>query len=409
MLDRLNHKKTKSVMFCTVWVFLCCYFMQLFNFPNVLTILLGGSICLVLLIKQKCFRLDVGTILLTLTIASYFIIMYGKRAFTMSLPYVGVLIYVLANYLTCEVKESTENHEKYYVLLLYAIVAGYSLHGIINSFLFLDGQLQEGNVRLWMDIWENWYLPGTWQVIFFLPALSFVFPALVYFKNHKSVNILIFAASALFVYIALASKTRTPILAFPIVFCAQIVLYALLEREKVFKIAKNKKVHITAVIVFVIAIVAIILLKDHPAMASFKEVMGRDGGILNNIRFKLHREGLRQLFIYPMGGYQMDFLGHAHAHNTWIDVADAAGVIPFFCFAAYTFVTIYELICWLLKKDITSERKLMVAGLYGIFFLYYTVERGLGGSMHYMTPWFFINAMVHAELSMMRKNKKSKI
>ena len=57
------------------------------------------------------------------------------------------------------------------------------------------------------------------------------------------------------------------------------------------------------------------------------------GGVLNNVRFKIHRAGLEQLFVYPMGGYQMDFLGHAHAHNTWIDVADAAGIIPFFSFA----------------------------------------------------------------------------
>jgi hypothetical protein len=25
-----------------------------------------------------------------------------------------------------------------------------------------------------------------------------------------------------------------------------------------------------------------------------------------------------------MGGYQMHFLGYPHAHNTWIDIADAA-------------------------------------------------------------------------------------
>ena len=41
----------------------------------------------------------------------------------------------------------------------------------------------------------------------------------------------------------------------------------------------------------------------------------------------------------------------------------------------------------------------MVAGVYGAFFLYYTVERGIDNSMHFMTPWFFINGMVHGELS----------
>ena len=102
----------------------------------------------------------------------------------------------------------------------------------------------------------------------------------------------------------------------------------------------------------------------------------------------------------------MNFLGYAHAHNTWIDIADAAGLIPFFSFAAYTFLTIYELIKWLLKEEISNLRKLIVFGIYGAFFLYYTVERGLGGSMHFMTPWFYLNGMVHGELSIMKKQKR---
>ena len=129
----------------------------------------------------------------------------------MSLPYAGIVIYVLGNYLGVEIYQN-KNSEKIYVLLLLVVVAGYSLHGILNAYLFMDGQLQDGNIRVWMDIWEQWYLPGTWQVIFFLPALSLVFPALVYFNKRKYVNVMILLTSILFVYIALASQTRTPIL-----------------------------------------------------------------------------------------------------------------------------------------------------------------------------------------------------
>lgn len=129
------------------------------------------------------------------------------------------------------------------------------------------------------------------------------------------------------------------------------------------------------------------------------EIMDRDGGILNNIRFKLQRMALEQLFVYPMGGDQMSFMGYPHAHNAWLDIANMAGVIPFFAFAAYTFLTVYELIRWLMRKDISTERKLMLTGIYGAFFLYYTVERAFESSMHFMTPWFFINGLVHGELT----------
>ena len=403
-----NRVKFGKITFALVFVFLSCYFMQLFNFPNVLTIFIGGSLCLVMMIEQRKIRLDVETVLLILSMATYFIIIHGARGITMSLPYAGIVIYVLAHYLTYEAMNNKVNSEKYLLFLVFAIVIGYSLHGIINSYLFLDGQLQEGDIRHWMDIWEKWYLPGTWQVIFFLPAFAFVFPAIIYFKRRKIMNVLIFLTSVLFIYIGLASQTRTPILAFPIVFVAQIVLYLILEREKVDTLAKNRKVQIAAGIIILALIAVVIALLNHPLVASFISIMGRDGGILNNIRFKIHREGLKQLFVYPMGGYQMDFLGRPHAHNTWIDIADAAGVIPFFLFVSYTFLTVYELIVWLTKKEISVERKLMVSGLYGIFFLYYTVERGLGGSMHYMTPWYFVNAMVHGELTMIKKQNNNK-
>lgn len=396
-----------NVLFNLVWVFLCCYFMQLFNFPNVLTIVIGSFFCLAMLVKQKRFRLDLGTVLLTLTMASYFLILYGNRAFTMALPYVGVLIYVLAHYLACEIEIDHVDKEKYYWKMLCALVIGYSIHGILNSFLFLKGEFQYADtVRIWKDIWEKWYMPGTWQVIFFLPVLACVFPAIIYIKKNKLINMIFLMTAMLFIYISLASESRTSILAFPIVFLVQVILYLLYEREKIKILFKKRNVQYLASVMIVALIIMVIILRKHPLISSFMSIMGRDGGILNNIRFKIHREGLRQLFVYPFGGYQMSFLGYAHAHNTWIDIADAAGIIPFFLFAAYTFLTLYELIRWLMKKEISAERKLMVAGLYGIFFLFYTVEVGLGGSMHYMTPWFFVNAMVHGELSMSKNINK---
>ena len=70
----LKERKTQIVINSLVWCFLCCYFMQLFNFPNVITIIIGGLLCLWMLIKQKRFRLDFETILLSLTMMFYFTI-----------------------------------------------------------------------------------------------------------------------------------------------------------------------------------------------------------------------------------------------------------------------------------------------------------------------------------------------
>lgn len=397
MREKLQQKNVQTIFWSAVMVFLCCYFMMLFDFPNRITILLGSLICLMLLIRQRAFRLDLNTVLLTVTIASYYIILYGTRAFTMSLPYVGILMYVLGNYLSAEV-EKRQDSEKFYRWFLMMLIAGHAIHGVLNSALFLDGQLFEDDIRVWKDIWMPLTIPGTQQIVYFLPVLAMVFPSITYFKKKKIVSSLMIVLAFFFIYISMASQTRTSVLILPLVFAAQMFLFMILEWEKVKKILIHRNTKIIGGILLIVLIGAVVVLKDHPLVSSFLGIMGRDGGIFNNIRFKLQRSALQQLFLYPMGGDQMDFMGYPYAHNAWLDMANMAGWIPFFAFTAYTFHVIWELICWLRKKEVSTERKLILAGIFGAFFLYYTVERAFDGSLHFMTPWFFINGMVHGEL-----------
>ena len=119
-----------------------------------------------------------------------------------------------------------------------------------------------------------------------------------------------------------------------------------------------------------IVIVGILLCSTSVGQA-FLEAMNRDGGIFNNIRFKVQRRALEQLFVYPMGGNMMDHLEQAHTHNAWLDMADIGGVIPFFAFVLYTILTIYEMIKLLLKKEISTGTKVFFAGLFTAYFVFF--------------------------------------
>ena len=90
--------------------------------------------------------------------------------------------------------------------------------------------------------------------------------------------------------------------------------------------------------------------KDSSIVVAFVENMGKGGGIINNVRFKAQRMALEQLFVYPMGGRQME-LGRNYCHNTWLDMANAGGLIPFFSFALHTVYALYEKFCILLRKN----------------------------------------------------------
>lgn len=395
--------KQQTFFFVGICLFLICYFMLFFDFPNLLTVLIGSFICLVLLINQKKLRVDIGTVLLIITIVSYFIIRYGfANAVVMGLPYVGILMYVLANYLSSELK-SKEKSERLLLFIFLAVVLGYTIHGFLNSYMYLAGYRTEGK-RHWYDFWMNIYLPATEQVIYFLPILSLIFPAIVYFRKNKLLSIFTLISSAFFVYISWISDSRMSIFIFPLVFCAQFVLYILIEWKKIKEyVLERKRLFIGIASILILAIVLFVFV-ENPVMTILKTKLGRDGGVFGSDRFVAQRLALEQLFVYPMGGSHMDFGRITYAHNTWLDMANRAGLIPFFAFSTYTFWTVYEMIVWLTKKEVSTKRKLMVAGVYGAFFLYYTVERGIDNSMHFMTPWFFINGMVHGELSVIKEN-----
>lgn len=387
--------------FGAVMVFLCCYFMRLFAFPNVLTVIAGAGLCLVMLLQQKRIRIHPGICLLALTMISYYVIVNGVRGLFFTILYIPLVIYVLANATVCGIKDD-QAFEKKLRWLMFMLVLGFAVYGGLNSYMYYAGYVVPGT-RRWQDFWTGEIVPGTQHTAYYLPVLAMFLPAVMYFKERKLVNVLLILATVFFGYSSLATRSRMSVVIFALVFCLQAVMFAALEREKVHKLISSKKMWAVAAVLFVGLIAGVLLVKDSAVVVSFIENMGKGGGILNNVRFAAQRSALEQLFVYPMGGRQME-LGREFCHNTWLDMANAGGLIPFVLFAAYTIFTIYELIRFLRRKTIMPETKIMMAGLYAVFFLYLSVEPALDASIHLVTPWIFVNGLIHGTLE---NNKNS--
>lgn len=387
--------KTQTLIFKAVVLYLFCYFTLIFDFPHILTLIFGAILCAAMLVTQKKFRLDVGVCLLTVSMVLHFTIMYGTSGLFSMITYVPIVIYVVAHYAGCSIKGQRDTEGKF-LLLIFMLVFGHTIHGSINAGLYITGHFT--TVRKWLDIWTQQIVAGTQQVVYFLPALAVLFPACVYWKKRKAVNTIWILATILFCYISLRSKSRISIVILAIIFCAQILLYLILERKNLDKILSNKRLWIALGSIFVVLSITAYLIKDTAVVRAFIENLSKDGGILNNVRFVAQREALSQLYDYPWGGRQMT-LSLNYLHNVWLDMANATGSVAFTAFAAYTFLTIYELIRFLMKKTFSTETKLIVAGIYGAFFLYFTVEPALDASIHYLTPWFFMNGLVHSSLT----------
>ena len=394
-------KNTETMPFGILILFLCCYFMKLLAFPNVLTAVIGAGLCLVMVLQQKRIRIDAGICLLALAMVSYYVIVNGVRGLFFTILYLPLIFYVLANYAVCGIREEND-FEKKFRMLLFALVLGTAVYGVLNSYMYYAGYVVPGT-RRWQDFWTGEIVPGTQHTASYLPVFAMFFPAVLYFKERKVLNAVLILGTVFFGYSSLATRSRMSVVIFAIVFCLQASLFVWQEREKMRKLVSNRKTWIVGAVLLIGLIVGIFLVKDSPVVVAFIENMGKGGGILNNVRFSAQRNALSQLFVYPMGGRQMD-LGRDFCHNTWLDMANAGGLIPFVSFTLYTVFTLYELIRFLAKKGITPETKLMTAGLYAAFFLYLSVEPALDASVHLVTPWIFVNGMVHGAIG---KTKRS--
>ena len=396
MLKTQIKNKKEAILYALIIVYLACYFMQLFGFPDLLMLVLGAAFCLILLIKQKKLRIDLGVCLVSVTMFSYCIVVFGIRAIAIMMPYIPVVIYVLSHYLSKEVKK----YDKTGVELskfVYCLVFGHAVHGVLNSCLYFAGYRWEGT-RCWMDVWEREIIPGTQLTLYYLAVFAVLFPAIICFQKNKKRNILTILLSLFFIWVSLETRTRTTLLILAIVFFSQAVLFVLHEKEKVIKTANLKKIGVFLTVGIVVIAILAVLMKDLEVVRAFVDNLNKDGGIMNNIRFRVQRQAISQIFQYPWGGKQM-VLDMQLTHNVWLDLANEAGIISFFAFTGYTLWTLYELIRFVMKKEIVIEIKLMMVGIYIAFFLYYMVESALRATIHFMTPWMLINGLVHGYIS----------
>ncbi len=386
--------KTQNITYLVVLLFIACYFARVFNMPNEMVVILGGAICAVLVMQQRKIRIDLGLCFLLITLASYYVISNGFRGMFYAILYIPLVIYLIAKYTIHGMKDSKEFDKKYFFLVV-ALVLGFAIHGLLNSYMYFAGYVVPGT-RRWQDFWSGEIVPGTQHAAYFLPALAMFIPAVMYFKKRKILNTIFIALTIFFCYTALVTKSRMQLVIFVLVCAVQCLFFGILEKEKVKKLLSRKItwfVLMGLVIAFAIGFIAV---KDTSVVAAFINNMGKGGGILNNVRFEAQQMALAQLFEFPMGGRQME-LGRIYCHNTWLDMANLSGVIPFFAFAAYTLYTVFYMTKFLIKKNETAEMKIIILGLYLAFFLYMTVESVFDASIHFVTPWIFINGIVRSK------------
>lgn len=391
MMEKI--KKKEKWIFVISLMILWAFFTQLFNFPNKLAIVCTFLICVIYCILQKKIMFGIREVILLITMSLY-IWFSGRRNVTgISIVLLLVLFQMVARYLVSS-SGNSEKMIKRLWLLLGVFVLGYTIHAILNAKIFweLGSDFQ---ARRWMDFWTGSDVPATQHNIYYLPVLGLIFPALLYIKKRKLICILILIVAAFFLYFSLITQSRTPVIIFGFLLLWELFLFVMCSwKDK----KKRKKIFCCGGIVLVVMIVAgglVWLNRDVVQATSFYTAFSRDGGILHNVRFQAQYNVVKQLFVYPFGGYQMDLAGLNYAHNVWLDMANAAGVIPFALMLVYTLLGMYDLFFLLRSEKVCQAVKYVISGLWIVMILYYMVEPALESSVQFIVPWTFMNGLIY--------------
>lgn len=391
MAEKLRGKE--KIIYAISMLVLLAFFAQFFNFPNKLSVVCVFLICGSYCILQRKILAGIREILLFLTMVLY-IWFSGKRNLTgISIVLLPVLFQMAGRYMLNDAKDRKEFIRCLWCLIG-AFVLGYTIHAVLNTGMYwLYGLGERG--RVWKDVWTGYDVPATQHNIYFLPVLAVVFPAILYIKKHKAVCGVSLAIAAFFVWFSVISRSRTPLVIFAIVLLWGIFLWCVYNRKDK-KTQKTILICGAAVLAVILAGCLVVWLNWEKIQAtSFYATFQRGGGILHNVRFEAQLNALKQLFVYPFGGYQMDLGVLEMAHNLWLDTAKAAGILPFISLVVYTLLSAYDMFRMLRNGKVPSSVKYVLSSLWLVMMLYYMIEPALEATVQFLVPWTFMNGIVY--------------
>lgn len=390
------------------WLWFGLIFLFALNFlakSNYLLLSVIATGIIVAIYKKATFKMTVDLLLIWLFSLSYFILLtyHGRGGIgAMFIYMIGPVGSFFIGY--CILKSSN----KFIFKTVMAIVFGNFIHGLLNMIMYFRLYGFTSSVigaRALPDIWTGKVLTATLQGTYYTMIASLLFYSIVLVINKKSkVLALVILLSIGFSLLAtFVMGNRTLIAIMLITFLSNFLLYSALNKKSPKYITKN-----IAYIAILALGIYVIYTKNIFSIREFVE--GSTWYMRSNImvanedpRLALYQRAISQMFDFPLGGYKMN-LGLSYAHNLWLDVLYATGLIPFFFLIIYTFQSIKNLIRLIKQKNTDVEFKIFIFSIYTGFFLNFMVEPILEGVPYMFLSFCIINGMIRKQLDLYKQS-----
>lgn len=276
------------------------------------------------------------------------------------------------------------------------LVVGLSIHGalnlVTNSAILLGGFGTRSTIDFWTK--SEWIMTGQISLFILIAGCTYY----MFFCLSKKENAILKSMLILLLVLGLIynvlGATRTVIYAcvLDIVICIFISVWK--KRKNSTKLFKY--IFSTALVIFCLwGIYSLNIFNIKTIMEStplFQRIERLNTvSNLTNERQEQVYLALGQLFDYPLGGHKMNFpgMGKIHfIHNTWLNIAYAAGYIPCILFLLFCISGVKDCIT-ILKKD-TENNAVFVCGIFIVAMVYMYLEPVCEAVPSFITIFCFI-------------------
>lgn len=403
-LQQLDKEKIFWIM--NVFI-LFLYAVDIFGFPNKLAIVWIGIVGVYYWKNQNLINFDIKFFLLTLAMVFHAVIFkYYSPDFsitlTLSLAVVPILFYLLGRQLI-GVASTENNYEDKAEVVTLVITIGMFVHALLNFYAWTQGH----DGKLWDDFWPDVLCTVTTQHSFLAVAAGGLFAYGIYYITKKWYISVVTLFMALTVNIINIIYDNRMVLAISIVVLGMnAVIYMYLNR-------KSKKAWYTvggALLVIVIGLVLIFGLNLGNIRESqyIYNLVNRDGGIVNNIRFKYQASAITQLLSHWRGGVTMELPGTGFAHNYWLDMANHTGLASFIPMVLFTVGTLVDMVRLILSDYVSNRLKYLLPSVFISIFLYHCMEPGGIARPDYILYLTIMAGIIYQTRKCMEENRTLK-
>lgn len=370
-------------------IFIFLFSLNLFNKGNFLLIAVLFVGLIVIEYKKSRFKFTVDFFLLFMFSMTYYLILINYKALGIGailIYYIGPISLFFIGYFIIK------QDNKFIAKSILAIVLGNFIHGFLNMLAYFNIFGFTSLQRNVPDVWTGIITSATLQGTYFTLIVSLLFFVLFLYKN-KIISAILLCAIIFSLFSSFILGNRTLIIITILVFAINAFLSMYINKNNI----KKSLMLLSFLVIFLFLIwilysFNIFGIKDFIISSQFHNRMEQDS-ITEDSRFLAYSRAVSQMFDYPFGGYQMN-LGLKYAHNLWLDVLYATGLIPYFILILYTIKALANLISILQSNQVDQTFKILVASVYLGYILNFMVEPILEGVPYMFLSFCLLNGMI---------------